>query len=205
MTVTVNAMVGGVSTSIRLLAGENPTRGWVGVVDGSPHYVQNIGNSTTNKLLQNLAAAVGDYISKMFIFVTDAAHAQVILKDGTTTSLGSTAVSAAAAGSLTVAGTPWGVDAFKYQIVEILSGPGAGQMRKINSNTNNTLTVDHAWNTTPTSASTFQIFAGIELLPYNAPVGVYGAAPCITARNPGGWRVTTDTGVTIPLATGSFS
>jgi len=69
-------------------------------------------------------------------------------KTGTTTG--------ATANTLTVSGTPWGVNELKERNVVILSGVGVGQVRRILSNTANTITVTTDW-TTPPTASTFEV------------------------------------------------
>lgn len=205
MTVNVNSVVGGVSTSLRLLAGENPTRGFIGVVDGAGQYKQNIPASINERILQNAAGAAGDHIAKIFAVVRNNATAQLILRDGTTVALASTAVASATGTTLSVAGTPWAANQWVGKIVKILTGTGAGQHRKVNSNTTSQLTVDHSWAVTPDATSTFEIYDGIELLPFDTPVGVYGITPGINAVNAGGWRISTDAGVLVSLVTGSFS
>ncbi|MHC1610726.1 MAG: hypothetical protein ACXQTW_03855, partial [Candidatus Methanospirareceae archaeon] len=52
----------------------------------------------------------------------------------------------------------WGTDQWKDAYVEIVDGTGKGQIRKIASNTANTLTVTTAWTTPPDSTSKYRIF-----------------------------------------------
>lgn len=68
--------------------------------------------------------------------------------------------SAGAGTTLTVAGTPWTVNAYAGKIVHLLTGTGASvadPYRYISSNTNNTLTVALAWTTNPGAGTTFEI------------------------------------------------
>ncbi|MBL8792802.1 MAG: hypothetical protein JNM56_02755 [Planctomycetia bacterium] len=51
----------------------------------------------------------------------------------------------------------WGSNAFKNRIVRIVSGTGAGQVRRIASNNGNTLTLDSAWTVTPDATSTYEV------------------------------------------------
>jgi hypothetical protein len=69
--------------------------------------------------------------------------------------------------------------------VDIVSGPGAGQIRQVLSNTANTLTVDHPWDEMPTSASGYvlhdlqnqQILVeGNSLSQQPIGIEIYGAA-----------------------------
>lgn len=102
------------------------------------------------------------------------------------TKLTTTAVASATANTLTVAGTPWASNAYQYYIVSIVSGTGRGQARKINSNTNNTLTVNADWDVTPDSTSSFVIAA---LIGYNKVFGniVHAAGGTTKAFNDESW------------------
>jgi len=55
------------------------------------------------------------------------------------------------------AASAWSVNAFQNQYVLIYGGTGIGQMRKVASNTADTITVDYAWNTTPDATSDFMV------------------------------------------------
>lgn len=55
------------------------------------------------------------------------------------------------------AGAGWGVNAYAGQRVVVISGTGAGQKRKIASNTADTLTVTRAWDTAPDGTSRFMV------------------------------------------------
>ena len=64
--------------------------------------------------------------------------------------------------TLTVAGTPWTVNAYAGKIVHLLTGTGASAAdpyRYVVSNTNNTLTIDSdvVWTTNPGAGTTFEI------------------------------------------------
>ena len=65
--------------------------------------------------------------------------------------------SAGAASTLTDATKTWPVNGWSNSQVRIKSGPGAGQVRLIASNTATVLTVAVAWTTVPTAASTYVI------------------------------------------------
>jgi hypothetical protein len=60
--------------------------------------------------------------------------------------------------TLTCAGKLWGINAWANKFVAIMSGVGAGQTRKIASNTADTLTVGVQWDTNPDITSIFAIF-----------------------------------------------
>src|SRR5262245_41459664 len=66
-------------------------------------------------------------------------------------------VTSATASTLTATGTTWVVNGFAGQYVEILSGPSAGEVAKIVSNTATVLTIEGTWATNPTSGSTFEV------------------------------------------------
>lgn len=69
--------------------------------------------------------------------------------------LGGGTTSSATTTSLSDTTQAWAVDAYRGWDVWILDGTGAGQVRRILSNTNDTLTLDAAWTTTPDSTSIF--------------------------------------------------
>ncbi|MDQ5884136.1 MAG: hypothetical protein QG556_474 [Pseudomonadota bacterium] len=71
-------------------------------------------------------------------------------------SINSTATSATAT-TLIDSTQAWTVNTYTQLWVTIRSGTGAGQSRVIISNTATELTVDHAWDVTPDSSSTFSI------------------------------------------------
>lgn len=72
--------------------------------------------------------------------------------------------------TLTCAGKLWGINAYQNKIVAIMSGTGAGQTRKIASNTIDTLTVGVQWDTNPNATSIFGIFdATYRVLNAGAP------------------------------------
>ena len=60
--------------------------------------------------------------------------------------------------TLTCLGKLWGINAYQNKIVAIMSGAGAGQTRKIASNTADTLTVGVQWDTNPDITSIFAMF-----------------------------------------------
>ena len=65
--------------------------------------------------------------------------------------------SAGGAATLSVAGTPWTVNAYANYYVHIISGIGRGQSKGISSNTTSQLTVKTAWSINPDSTSQFYI------------------------------------------------
>ena len=60
--------------------------------------------------------------------------------------------------TLTDTSKDWETDVWKDSYVEILSGTGVGQIRKIASNTGDTITVSTAFTTAPDSTSVYRIF-----------------------------------------------
>ena len=86
---------------------------------------------------------------------------EVAIDTGTATSATST--------TLTDATKSWPADQWKDYIVEIVSGTGSGQIRKITGNTSDTLTVDPAWTVTPDETSQYAIrFAGVGVMSLSA-------------------------------------
>lgn len=79
------------------------------------------------------------------------------LSSGTLSSPTITA-SGATANTITTATTPWVANTWANRgQVRVLTGAGAGQVRRIASNTNNTLTLTANWTTNPDATSTFLI------------------------------------------------
>lgn len=62
------------------------------------------------------------------------------------------------ANTLTVSGTPWESNRWRYGYVQLTGGTGAGQRRKIASNSNNQITVVRNWSTQPNNTTTFVIW-----------------------------------------------
>lgn len=61
--------------------------------------------------------------------------------------------------TLTVSPSPaWETNRWRYGYIQITAGTGAGQRRKIASNTADTITITRAWTTTPDTTSTFVIW-----------------------------------------------
>jgi len=78
-------------------------------------------------------------------------------------------VTSATSTTLTDTTKNWPTDQWKDYVVEITSGTGEGQIRKIVSNTNNTLTVDPPWTTTPDTTSRYAIrFVGVGVMSISA-------------------------------------
>ena len=71
-------------------------------------------------------------------------------------------VSSATDTTLTCEGKDWGTDIWKDLYVEIVEGTGKGQIRKIASNTKDTITVTSAWTTIPDTTSKFRIFGALD-------------------------------------------
>ncbi len=74
--------------------------------------------------------------------------------------------------TITDTGAGWDVDEWEDDWVEIMSGLGSGQFRKIVSNTSDTLTVGEDWTTEPDATSVFDIYTPV-LLPARY-LGVFG-------------------------------
>jgi len=72
--------------------------------------------------------------------------------------LDSGSVSSATSNTLTDNTKDWGTDIWVDTYVEITDGTGKGQIRKISSNSSDTLTVSSNWTTTPDSTSKYRIF-----------------------------------------------
>lgn len=67
-------------------------------------------------------------------------------------------VTSAASTSLTKSGAGWTVNDYANQYIHITSGTGAGQVRKVISNTIDTLTIDRAWTINPSTDSEWNLF-----------------------------------------------
>jgi len=63
--------------------------------------------------------------------------------------------------TLVCLGKLWGINTYQNKFVAIISGTGAGQTRKIASNTADTLTVGVRWDANPNGTSIFAIFAAV--------------------------------------------
>lgn len=74
-------------------------------------------------------------------------------------SLFSGTASSATATTLVRSGSGWTVNAYAGQRVEIFTGTGAQQVRRVVSNTSTTLTVEPAWRVIPDATSTYRIYA----------------------------------------------
>jgi len=73
-------------------------------------------------------------------------------------------VTTATLNTLTDVTKNWPDNQWKDYVVEIVSGTGEGQIRKIVSNTSNTLVVDPPWTTVPDHTSRYAIrFVGVRL------------------------------------------
>ena len=78
-------------------------------------------------------------------------------------------VTSATSTTLTDTSKNWPTDQWKDYVVEITSGKGAGQIRKIVSNTSDTLTVDPPWTTIPDNTSRYAIrFVGVGAMSVSA-------------------------------------
>jgi len=60
--------------------------------------------------------------------------------------------------TIVVSGASWTRSTYKDMYVWVYSGTGAGQIRKITSNTSTTITVDRDWETNPVSGDNFRVF-----------------------------------------------
>lgn len=69
---------------------------------------------------------------------------------------------AGAAGTMTDSGQSWVTNAYAGYYVEILSGTGPGQRRKILSNTGTVLTITPNWGVNPASGSKYNILGWVD-------------------------------------------
>lgn len=99
------------------------------------------------------------------------------------------AATAASSLTLTDALMVWTVDEWAGQLVRILSGTGAGQVRDIASNTADTLVVTEAWAVTPDTSSTYQVIGNDESVTGAVGIGV-GEQPMTS--NVSSWLVKLD-------------
>ena len=82
-------------------------------------------------------------------------------------------VTTATLNTLTDATKNWPDNQWKDYVVEIVSGTGEGQIRKIVSNTSSTLVVDPPWTTVPDTTSRYAIrFVGVGAMSLSAWGGV---------------------------------
>jgi fibronectin-binding autotransporter adhesin len=126
---------------------------WDGDVDDIQF--SGIGATTTDSITQAT-------VRKLFLDGKNAlARSTAVVTDATTVS--STTIGDSAA--------TWIVNQFVGQFVEITSGTGVGQTRRIVSNTATTLTVSPAWTTTPDTTSDFEM----------QPEQLYGSTNIVTA------------------------
>ena len=91
-----------------------------------------------------------------------------------------------AVGSLTNTGKSWTTNAYAGRAVWIHTGTGAGQLRRIASNTATVLTVSHNFTTAPDSTSQYVV--------------LYNIADVQVASTAGAWGVVTTTGTQIKIA-----
>lgn len=61
--------------------------------------------------------------------------------------------------TLVDSGSGWDVNDYQLNVVRITAGTGVGQVRVVMSNTSDTLTVNRAWDTNPSTDSTFSVLA----------------------------------------------
>lgn len=89
--------------------------------------------------------------------------------------------SAGAATTLTDASRSWEVDRWKFTIVQIVRGTGAGQFRYVTTNTSTQLTVNAAWTTTPDATSVY------EIIGFAGGIASAGAATTLTNTSGANW------------------
>lgn len=105
---------------------------------------------------------------------------------------------AAGASTLTITGPSWATNQWKNSQIRITSGTGAGQVRKIATNTGTVLTVSAAWTTNPDGTSVWQIEGNDDYLYYMG-----GQASVAVERysiSAGTWTVLATTGGTARAA-----
>jgi len=79
--------------------------------------------------------------------------------------------SAGAAATLTDATKVWGTNILAGCLVQILSGTGVGQLRKVSSNTSTVLTVSANWTTNPDATSEYVVFPNVTLTASDISLG----------------------------------
>lgn len=95
------------------------------------------------------------------------------------TLVSSSSVASATATTLTALSAAWGTNAYVGDLVQILAGPGQGQVRNILSNTATQLTVA-AWGVQPTNTSLFAILSTVMVS--NETDGVVTQLPATSTR-----------------------
>ena len=110
-------------------------------------------------------------------------------------------VSSATSTTVTKTGAGWTANQFVAQasgqansLVKIIKGTGAGQERRIASNTSDTLTLDTAWATTPDSTSQFTVRLSTTTprwadVPVHLPPGVYMTSAPLRLTDVVGFRL----------------
>lgn len=89
--------------------------------------------------------------------------------------------SAGGATTLTDASRAWETDRWKFTIVQIVGGTGAGQFRYITANTSTQLTVNAAWATNPDATSVY------EIIGFAGGIASAGAATTLTNTSGASW------------------
>ena len=95
-----------------------------------------------------------------------------MMNDGSTITANILATSGAAA-TITDTTKNWTVDEHAGKFVVIVGGTGISQVRKVVSNTSNTITVAQGWFTVPDSTSTFRVYDTIYRLLNYMPLWAY--------------------------------
>lgn len=194
-----------------LISGEDPNNSWLGTADGASQYVTS--RSGLSDRVLGSTGSFGDYLKSVVVVVNSSANSQVILKDGAPTTLLSSGVTHASTASTTtvisssINTSAITVNQYAGYILRI-----AGQARRIVSNpasaagSVNAFTLDHALQAVPGLGVAFSVESigqSFELIPTGVPAGTYSIPLGLKSAN-GGWKVTTDIGVTL-VATGKFT
>lgn len=117
--------------------------------------VPNIVNHNTTV---HLAGTFTDF-DEVYLHRTVTRDAVLVVDGGDTTTsvLGSTAATGATANTIT-AGASWTTNQYQGYVLEMTSGAASGDIRMIQGNTSNTITVTKDFSTTPSIGNTFVIY-----------------------------------------------
>lgn len=121
--------------------------------------------TVTGNSLGSASMASGDYTlgSSGSDRTLTTASGKTATAGGNSTQYDSGTATAGGSTTLTDSGKSWGTNAQANRAVNIISGTGAGQARRIASNTGTVLTVDSAWATNPDATSVYRITDNLHL------------------------------------------
>ena len=91
-------------------------------------------------------------------------------------------VAAATDTALTDVGKSWADNIWSGMFVEITGGRAVGQIRRIVSNTSNTLVVSPAWNPVPATGDTYRVFNPVTTISISGDISLASGTGPITAK-----------------------